>query len=55
MVILANLLITRAVWRGGTDPLAEELKKEGERYWIKVFHSPPRSSGSQMRPYNGLP
>ncbi len=40
MVILANLLITRAVWRGGRDPLAEELKKEGGRYWIKVFHSP---------------
>jgi uroporphyrinogen-III synthase len=40
MVILANLLVTRAVWRGGTDPLSEELKKEGERYWIKVFHSP---------------
>ena len=40
MVILANLLITRAAWRGGTDPLAEELKKEGGRYWIKVFHSP---------------
>ncbi|MGA0824571.1 MAG: hypothetical protein ACO3PJ_03355, partial [Burkholderiaceae bacterium] len=40
MVILANLLVTRAIWRGGTDPLSEELKKEGERYWIKVFHSP---------------
>ncbi|MEK9811788.1 MAG: uroporphyrinogen-III synthase [Bordetella sp.] len=40
MVILANLLVTRAVWRGGTDPLSEELKKEGDRYWIKVFHSP---------------